>query len=57
MEALPHAFLACRRESRARSLLELEELARSAGAEIAGTVFQLREAADPRDAGRPREIG
>jgi len=29
------------------SLLELEELARSAGAEIAGTVFQLREAADP----------
>ncbi len=29
------------------SLLELEELARSAGAEIAGAVFQLREAADP----------
>jgi GTP-binding protein HflX len=29
------------------SLLELVELARSAGAEIAGTVFQLREAADP----------
>ena len=29
------------------SLLELEELARSAGAEIAGTVFQVREAADP----------
>jgi len=29
------------------SLAELEELARSAGAEIAGTVFQLREAADP----------
>jgi len=28
------------------SLAELEELARSAGAEIAGTVFQLREAAD-----------
>ena len=29
------------------SLLGLVELARSAGAEIAGTVFQLREAADP----------
>jgi GTP-binding protein HflX len=29
------------------SLLELVELARSAGAEIAGTVFQMREAADP----------
>ncbi len=29
------------------SLLELVELARSAGAEIAGTVFQVREAADP----------
>ena len=29
------------------SLSELIELARSAGAEVAGTVFQLREAADP----------
>jgi GTP-binding protein HflX len=29
------------------SLLELIELARSAGAEIAGTVFQVRESADP----------
>jgi GTP-binding protein HflX len=29
------------------SLLELVELARSAGAEIAGTVFQMRESADP----------
>jgi len=29
------------------SLLELVELARSAGAEVAGTVFQLRDAADP----------
>jgi len=29
------------------SLAELMELARSAGAEIAGTVFQLRESADP----------
>src|SRR5260370_16525937 len=29
------------------SLLELVELACSAGAEIAGTVFQLRDAADP----------
>lgn len=29
------------------SLLELVELARSAGAEIAGTVFQTRESADP----------
>jgi len=27
--------------------LELIELARSAGAEIAGTVFQVRETADP----------
>ena len=29
------------------SLCELVELARSAGADVAGTVFQLREAADP----------
>jgi GTP-binding protein HflX len=29
------------------SLAELEELARSAGADIAGSVFQLRDAADP----------
>src|SRR5213595_154655 len=29
------------------SLAELVELARSAGADVAGTVFQLREAADP----------
>jgi GTP-binding protein HflX len=29
------------------SLLELVELARSAGAEVAGTVFQVRETADP----------
>ena len=29
------------------SLLELVELARSAGAEIAATVFQLRDTADP----------
>ena len=29
------------------SLAELVELARSAGAEVAGTVFQVREAADP----------
>jgi GTP-binding protein HflX len=29
------------------SLLELVELARSAGAEVAGTVFQIRESADP----------
>jgi GTPase len=29
------------------SLTELAELAKSAGAEVAGTIFQLREAADP----------
>jgi GTP-binding protein HflX len=29
------------------SLFELIELARSAGAEVAGTVFQVRESADP----------
>src|SRR5215469_8042513 len=29
------------------SLAELVELARSAGAEVAGTVFQLRDSADP----------
>jgi GTP-binding protein HflX len=29
------------------SLLELVELARSAGAEVAGTIFQVRDAADP----------
>src|SRR5579871_2995024 len=29
------------------SLAELQELARSAGAEIAGSLFQVREAADP----------
>src|SRR5713101_3171898 len=34
-------------EPERESLAELVELARSAGAEIAGTVFQLREAADP----------
>src|SRR5437660_6184717 len=33
------------------SLSELVELARSAGAEVAGTVFQLREAADPATLG------
>jgi len=35
------------REQGRESLAELVELARSAGAEIAGTVFQVREAADP----------
>jgi GTPase len=34
-------------EAGRESLAELEELARSAGAEIAGSVFQLRDAADP----------
>ncbi|HVS74950.1 MAG TPA: GTPase HflX [Candidatus Acidoferrales bacterium] len=34
-------------EPERESLAELVELAKSAGAEIAGTVFQLREAADP----------
>ena len=34
-------------EAGRESLAELVELARSAGAEIAGTLFQLREAADP----------
>ena len=29
------------------SLCELEELAESAGAEMAGTLFQVRDAADP----------
>jgi GTP-binding protein HflX len=29
------------------SLLELVELARSAGAEVAGTLFQVRDVADP----------
>jgi len=42
------AFPACRRASRAANRFwELVELARSAGAEIAGTVFQMRDAADP----------
>lgn len=34
-------------EAGRESLAELEELARSAGAEIAGSIFQLRQAADP----------
>jgi GTP-binding protein HflX len=34
-------------EAERESLAELEELARSAGAEVAGSVFQMREAADP----------
>jgi GTP-binding protein HflX len=34
-------------EAERASLLELEELARSAGASVAGSVFQLREAIDP----------
>jgi GTPase len=34
-------------EQSRESLAELVELARSAGAEVAGTVFQMREAADP----------
>jgi len=35
------------REAERESLVELEELARSAGAEVTGTVFQMREAIDP----------
>ncbi len=34
-------------EAERESLAELAELARSAGAEVAGTVFQMREALDP----------
>jgi GTP-binding protein HflX len=34
-------------EAERESLFELEELARSAGAEVAGSVFQMREAMDP----------
>src|SRR6201987_790664 len=34
-------------EAGRESLAELEELARSAGADVAGSIFQLREAADP----------
>src|SRR5712691_5755758 len=34
-------------EAERESLSELEELARSAGAEVAGSVFQMREAVDP----------
>ncbi len=34
-------------EAGRESLSELQELARSAGADIAGTIFQVREAADP----------
>ena len=34
-------------EAGRESLAELEELARSAGADVAGCIFQLREAADP----------
>ncbi len=35
------------REAERESLAELEELARSAGAEVAGSVFQMREGLDP----------
>ena len=34
-------------EAGRESLLELEELAKSAGADIAGSIFQIRDAADP----------
>jgi GTPase len=34
-------------EAGRESLAELEELARSAGADVAGSIFQLRDAADP----------
>jgi GTP-binding protein HflX len=34
-------------EAERESLAELEELARSAGAEVAGTIFQLRDVRDP----------
>ncbi len=34
-------------EAERESLVELEELARSAGAEVAGSLFQMREALDP----------
>jgi len=34
-------------EAERESLVELEELARSAGAQVAGTVFQVRETRDP----------
>jgi len=34
-------------EAERESLAELEELARSAGAEVAGTIFQLRDGIDP----------
>ena len=34
-------------EAERESLSELEELARSAGAEVAGSIFQMREAVDP----------
>ena len=45
---MPRVFPECRWASQGReSLAELVELARSAGAEITGTIFQLRDAADP----------
>ncbi len=34
-------------EAERESLAELEELARSAGAEVAGSIFQMRDAIDP----------
>ncbi|MBI3669400.1 MAG: GTPase HflX, partial [Acidobacteria bacterium] len=34
-------------EAERESLAELEELARSAGAEVAGSIFQMRDAVDP----------
>jgi GTP-binding protein HflX len=43
----PHVPGVERGEAERASLAELEELARSAGAQIAGQVFQMREAIDP----------
>ena len=39
------------------SLLELEELAESAGAKIAGSIMQVRDSARSRDARGPRQAG
>jgi len=47
LKRMPHlpGVDACQAER--ESLAELEELARSAGAEVAGTIFQLRDGIDP----------
>src|SRR5437870_13658474 len=47
LKRMPHLPGVDAGQAERESLAELEELARSAGAEVAGAIFQLREGIDP----------